>query len=130
MARIKRLTDADYRHLLEFRTELRGFLAWSEEQAHREGLTPAQHQLLLAVRGHPGPDYPTVGDVATSLFLKHHSASGLVDRAVASGDLRRRRDREDHRVVRLEITRSGSSKLARLSRRHLEELGRLRRGIF
>lgn len=117
-------SDADYRRLLELRTELRRFLHWSEEEAKREGLTPAQHQLLLAVRGHAGPQEPTVGDVAETLLLRHHSATGLVDRTVQAGYLRRTRDPDDHRVVRLAVTRAGANKLARLSQRHLEELAR------
>ncbi len=125
-----RLSDRDYRRLLEFRTELRRFLQWSEEQAKALGLTAAQHQLLLAVRGHAGPPDPTVGDAADSLLLRHHSAVGLVDRAVDAGLVRRHRDADDHRVVRLRLTPLGTRKLAELSRRHLEELGRLRAGVF
>jgi DNA-binding MarR family transcriptional regulator len=123
------LTDRDYLHLLEFRTGLRRFLRWSEEQARTAGLTPAQHQLLLAVRGHPGPDAATINDVAESLLLRHHSATELVDRTVAGGWLRRVRDAEDHRVVRLELTVGGRRTLARLSALHLEELAQLRGGI-
>jgi len=125
----RELTDRDYEHLLEFRTGLRRFLRWSEEQARTAGLTAAQHQLLLAVRGHPGPDAATVGDVAESLLLRHHSATELVDRTVAAGWLRRVRDTDDHRVVRLELTVGGRRTLARLSALHLEELTALRRGI-
>jgi len=126
----RQLSDADYRRLLEFRTELRRFLHWSEEEAKREGLTTAQHQLLLAVRGHPGPQPPTVGDVAEALLLRHHSATGLVDRTVQAGYLCRTRDHADQRVVRLAVTRAGANKLARLSQRHLEELNRLRQGVL
>ena len=125
----RELTDRDYEHLLEFRTGLRRFLRWSEEQARTAGLTAAQHQLLLAVRGHPGPDAATVGDVAESLLLRHHSATELVDRTVAAGWLRRVRDTDYHRVVRLELTVGGRRTLARLSALHLEELTALRRGI-
>jgi hypothetical protein len=50
-------TDADYRHLLEFRTGLRRFLRWSEDQANAQDLTAAQHQLLLAIKGHPSHTY-------------------------------------------------------------------------
>jgi len=124
------LADADYELLLRLRTDLRRFLHWSEEQAQAEGLTAAQHQLLLAIRGHPGPGAPTVSDVADALLLRHHSATGLVDRAVLAGWVKRTRDRDDHRAVRLSITRSGAAKLALLSRRHLQELERLQRGIF
>src|SRR5690349_1571259 len=75
------LGDDDYRRLLELRSGLRRFLRWSEQAAQSAGLTPAQHQLLLAVRGHDDPRGPTVGDVAEHLLLRHHSAVGLIDRA-------------------------------------------------
>jgi DNA-binding MarR family transcriptional regulator len=124
------LTDSDYQHLLRFRTELRRFHRWSEEQAQTEGLTAAQHQLLLAVRGSAEPDGATIGEVADALLLRHHTATELVDRAESAGLLRRERDRDDHRVVRLRITRNATAKLARLSRQHLDELARLRAGIL
>jgi DNA-binding MarR family transcriptional regulator len=127
---IDRLTNRDYERLLEFRTEIRRFLQWSEEQAKALGLTAAQHQLLLAVRGHRGNRDPTVGDVAESLLLRHHSAVGLVDRAVEAGLVRRKGDTDDRRVVRLTLSPLGTRKLADLSRRHLEELTRLRAGVF
>jgi DNA-binding MarR family transcriptional regulator len=111
--------------LLEFRTGLRRFLRWSEEQAHAVGLSPAQHQLLLAIRGHPDARGPTIGDVAEQLLLRHHSAVGLVDRAEAAGLVRRRQDREDHRIVRLHLTARGAEKLRRLTASTLEELARL-----
>ena len=60
------LSDDEYRELLTFRTALRRFLHWSEEQATALGITPAQHQLLLAVRGHGGTAAPTIGDIAYS----------------------------------------------------------------
>jgi DNA-binding MarR family transcriptional regulator len=119
------ITDADYERLLEFRIGLRRFLHWSEEQATAAGLTPMQHQLLLAIRGHPDPRGPTIGEVAEMLLVRHHSAVGLVDRAEALGFVRRRPDRDDQRIVRLGLTASGSRRLGRLSARHLEELSRL-----
>jgi DNA-binding MarR family transcriptional regulator len=125
-----RLTDRDYQRLLGFRTELRRFLHWSEEQAEDLGITAAQHQLFLAVRGHPDRRGPTVGDVASSLLLRHHSAVGLVDRAAEAGLIRREHDVDDHRSVRLRLTTDGARKLARLSRRHLEELDRLKQGAL
>jgi DNA-binding MarR family transcriptional regulator len=121
----ERLVDDDYRRLLFLRTGLRRFLRWSEEQAREVGLTPAQHQLLLAVRGHEGDIGPTIGDVAHALLLKHHSAVELVQRAEAAGLLARVSDREDGRVVRLLLTRRGKLALERLSSLHVEELERL-----
>jgi DNA-binding MarR family transcriptional regulator len=125
-----RVSDVDYQRLLAFRTQLRRFVHWSEEQAEAIGITPAQHQLLLAVRGADDRRGPTVGDIASLLMLRHHSAVGLVDRAADAGLVRRVQDRSDHRVVRLRLTADGARKLARLSRRHLEELERLRTGAL
>ena len=121
----RRLKTSDYRHLLEVRTGLRRFLHWSEEQARSAGLTPAQHQLLLAVRGHPGDRPPTIGDLADHLLMQHHGAVQLVDRAAAAGLVTRERDGADHRVVRLTLTPEGSRILESLAARHLDELRRV-----
>ena len=125
VASAHRIDDADYQRLLEFRAGLRRFLHWSEEQAQAAGVSPAQHQLLLAIRGHPDSRGPTIGDVAEYLLLRHHSAVELVDRAVTAGLVRRRQDRDDHRVVRLQLTARGAEKLRRLTAVTLEELNRL-----
>lgn len=117
--------DSDYRRLLQFRTGLRRFLHWSAQQAESAGLTPAQHQLLLAIRGHEDSRGPTIGDVASYLFLRHHSAVGLVDRAESAGLVERTEDQDDRRVVRLRLTGKGEAILAGLARVHMEELRRL-----
>jgi DNA-binding MarR family transcriptional regulator len=119
------MRQSDYARLLAFRTDLRRFLHWSEEQARAAGITPAQHQLLLAVKGHVGPAGPTIGEVADSLFARHHSVVELVDRAERSGYVRRVGDATDHRVVHLELTEQGEDLIRRLSKAHLEELERL-----
>jgi DNA-binding MarR family transcriptional regulator len=119
------LTDRDYERLLRLRTDLRRFLRWSEEKAAAAGLTPMQHQLLLAVRGHTGHDGPTVGDLADSLLLRHHSVVGLLDRAEDAGLVRRRTDRADRRVVRVALTATGRRRLASLTAEHVVELRRV-----
>lgn len=116
------LSDADYRGLLSFRTELRGFLLWSEQAAARAGLTPALHQLLLAVRGHAGDQAPSVGDVAAALHMRHHSAVELAQRAESAGLLTRERDAADHRRMRLELTQLGERQLEPLTREHLPQI--------
>ena len=125
MAPRQQLTDDDYQRLLELRTTLRRFLRWSADQAEAAGLTPAQHQLLLAVRGHPHPEPPTIGELAEHLLLRHHSTVQLVDRAEAGGWVARARDEADHRVVRVSLTRAGERILASLAAEHLEELRRI-----
>lgn len=119
------MRQSDYTRLLAFRTDLRRFLHWSEEQARAAGITPAQHQLLLAVKGHADPAGPTIGELADALFARHNSVVELVNRAEGSGYVHRVRDVEDHRVVRLQLTDQGEELIRRLSKAHLEELERL-----
>ena len=118
--------DRDYRTLATFRHALRVFLRFSEDAARTEGLTPNQHQLLLAIRGFSGADAPTIGDAAASLQLQHHSVVELVDRAVDAGLVTRRVDPNDRRRQRLALTAKGARTLARLSAAHREELRRFR----
>ena len=119
------LDQPQYERLLAFRMGLRRFLHWSAEQAAAAGLTPARHQLLLTIRGHPSSGGPTISDVARALMIRHHSAVELVDRAVAAGLVERRQDPDDSRAVRLRLTEDGSGRLAGLATLHLEELRRL-----
>src|SRR5450755_3053739 len=101
----------DYQRLLEFRTGLRRFLRWSEQQARTQDLTAAQHQLLLAIKGHPGTVAPSIGEVADYLLLRHHSAVGLIDRAEAKGLVTRTPDPERRSTVRLTLTDDGARRL-------------------
>jgi uncharacterized protein YeaO (DUF488 family) len=119
------LEDADYQRLLRLRTSLRQYLHWSEQQAHAVGLTPAHHQLLLAIRGHDDPRGPTIGDVAGYLLLRHHSTVELAQRVGALGLIERVADPDDGRVVRLKLTGKGAAALEKLASLHLEELSRL-----
>ena len=123
------LQDQDYRLLLGFRTDLRRFLRWSEQRAAEVGLTPMQHQMLLAVRGTPDLRGPTIHDLAEALLLRHNSAVELVDRAERAGLVRRATDPGNRRVVRLRLTALGSRRLGELSEAHLEEIKRLRTAL-
>jgi DNA-binding MarR family transcriptional regulator len=119
------LTQADFEHLLRLRTGLRRFLRWSEEQARTAGLTSAQHQLLLAIRGHPGDVSPTIGEIADYLVLRHHSAGELIDRAEAAGLVTRSPDPRNGTQVRVSLTDTGRATLTRLAETHLAELTHL-----
>ena len=90
----------------------------------RSELTPAQHQLLLAIRGHDGD--PTISEVAAHLLLRHHSAVELVDRAERAGLVERRADPDSRRVVRLALSAEGEARLAALTAAALDELAQLR----
>jgi DNA-binding MarR family transcriptional regulator len=122
---MRQLTREDYENLLAFRTSLRRFLHWSQTQARAVGLTPTQHQLLVAIKGHPGGQGPTVGDLAGYLMLRHHSAVELVDRAEAGGLVERWADSDDGRVIRVRLTAEGRQRLDKLVPSHLDELQHL-----
>jgi DNA-binding MarR family transcriptional regulator len=116
---------AEYRALARFRFALRVFLRFSEDAARAVGLTPNQHQLLLAVRGHAG-EPPTITEVAEWLQLRHNSTVELVDRVVEAGLLERQVDDRDRRRQRLVLTDHGEELLRSLSTSHREELRRFR----
>jgi DNA-binding MarR family transcriptional regulator len=115
----------DFENLLRFRVTLRRFQRWSEDQAAAAGLTPTQHQLLVAIKGHPGPQPPAIREIAEYLMLQSHSAVGLVDRAEAAGVVRREPDADDGRVVRVRLTGIGDHLVIDLTKAHLAELYKL-----
>ncbi len=116
------LTPQDFENLLEFRVTLRRFQRWSEEQAQAAGMTPGQHQLLVAVKGHRENRPPTVGDLAGSLLLRPHSAVELVNRAEAAGLVERTHDQGDGRVVRVSLTGKGDRMVTMLTQASLDRL--------
>jgi DNA-binding MarR family transcriptional regulator len=118
--------DAEFVRLLEFRDGLRRFLRWSEDQAKAVGLTPSQHQLLLAVRVWEGGASPSTSDLADELQLKLHSVVELAQRAEAAGLVERSVDPVDGRRQLVSLTPLGSKKLASLSLLHRDELRRFR----
>src|ERR1700736_5304245 len=119
------LTQRDFERLLEFRVTLRRFQRWSEDQAKAAGLTHVQHQLLVAIKGHPGGQPPSVGDLAGYLLLRPHSAVELVDRAEAARLVERSPDGDAGRGVRVRPTAEGDRILQKLTRAHLERLHEL-----
>jgi DNA-binding MarR family transcriptional regulator len=120
----KRATSraVDYVALAEFRYQLRKFLAFSEAAAQKAGLTPQQHQALLAIKGFSGPEPISVGDLARFLLIRHHTAVELMDRITKLGLLSRIVDADDGRRVLVKLTKKGEQKLRTLSKIHFEEL--------
>lgn len=119
------LSDADYVALADFRHALRRFQAFSEQHAAACGLTPQQHQTLLAIRAAPGAS-ASIGYLADRLILKPHSASGLVVRLEALGLVERRSSADDRRRAVVGLTAKAQALLERLSAIHREEIVRLR----
>lgn len=123
------LSKREYVALAHFRADLRRFLRFVEAGAREAGLTPQQHQLLLAIRGCPDRDWAGVGDLAASLQVRHHTAVELVDRCVGLGLVRRAVEPDDRRRVHVHLTPKGLRKLERLTRSNRRELEGLRRAL-
>jgi len=119
------LTDADFATLSNFRYALRRFLAFSADAAAAAGLTPQQHQALLAIRGGGGHEL-LVGALAERLMLRPHSATELVDRMEKLDLVSRAPGEEDRRQVAVRLTPKGQQLLNGLSEAHRAELRRLR----
>lgn len=122
-----RLSKTDFETLSEFRYQLRRFLRFSEEAAQAEGLTPLQYQLLLHIRGFPGRDWASVGELAERLQAQHHGVVALINRCESSGLVERRPAEHDRRQVQVHLTAQGEKSLNRLAHLHRDELESLSR---
>jgi DNA-binding MarR family transcriptional regulator len=118
------LSLGQYRDLAEFRMRIRQFLHFSEASAREHGLEPQQHQLLLTLHGLPEGVRPTIGELATRLFIQPHSAVELVNRLANTGAVVRSPGPQDKREVWVVLTTLGRATLRRLAVAHRTELER------
>lgn len=123
------LSASDYERLADFRYALRQFQAFSEQAARQAGLTPQQHQALLAIKGAQAREGTSVGDLAQRLLLRHHSAVELVDRLVQAKLVTREEASADGRKVMLLLTDDAEAILLSLSAEHMAELRRVGPGL-
>jgi len=127
--RPKTLAKADYEALSEFRYQLRRFLRFSEDAAQSEGLTPLQYQLLLHIKGYPGREWATVGELAERLQTQQHGVVALVSRCEAAELVTRSASAVDRRQVEVRLTSKGDTCLRRLAELHHKELQSLSGGF-
>lgn len=116
------MTKADYELLSEFRYQLRRFMRFSEDAVQAEGMTPLQYQLMLHIKGYPGRQWATVGELAERLQAQHHGVVALVTRCESAGLVRRVPGSVDRRQVEVHLTKAGDRCIARLARLHRTEL--------
>src|ERR1035441_11056696 len=119
------LTAEDYRHLDEFRRQIRQFVSFSDLVARHAGIEPKQHQLLLSLKGLPADVKPTIGELASRLFIKHHSTVELVNRLADAGLVVREQGKHDRREVLIRMTAAGAALLRKLSLVHRSEKRRV-----
>jgi DNA-binding MarR family transcriptional regulator len=122
------LSKAEFEALAHFRYQLRRFLRFSEEVTRKRGVTPLQYQLMLQIKGFPGREWASVGELAERLQAKHHGVVSLISRCEAAGLVTRRLSRGDLRLVEVELTSKGEKVLQKLAQLHRAEhlsLGKL-----
>lgn len=116
------LDKADFEKLSAFRFQLTRFLRFSERAAKQAGMMPLQYLLLLHLRGYPGRDWATVGELAARLQASAHGTAALVSRCEAQGYVERTRSKTDLRCVEIRLTRKAKAVLNRVAALHREEL--------
>lgn len=121
MPKTKPISKQEYEALAAFRYAIRQFLRVREEAARAVGITPQQHQALLAIKGFPERDHVSIGELAERLQVRHHSAVGLVDRLESQGFVSRTHG-EDRRFVYVSLTEKGESVLHQLTAPHRDEI--------
>jgi DNA-binding MarR family transcriptional regulator len=123
------LSKSDFAALSEFRYQMRRFEHFSENAVQAAGITPLQYLLLLHVKGFPGREWATVGELAERLQAKQHGVVALVTRCETAGLVERRTNQQDRRRVEVHLLPAGETILTRLAEIHRAELRALQ-GVF
>lgn len=123
------LAKTDFEQLSEFRYQMRRFERFSERAAQAEGITPLQYLLLLHVKGYPGREWATIGELAERLQAQHHGVVALVSRCETLDLVKRKVSETDRRQVEVHLQKAGETVLVRLAALHRAELKSLQ-GAF
>ena len=107
--------------LSEFRYRLRRFLRFSEQVTRRHGITPLQYLLLLHIKGFPGRNWATVGELAERLQAQHHGVVALISRCEKLGWVAREQGKTDRREVEVHLTASGERMAVQMAQLHRDE---------
>lgn len=78
------MSKTDFEKLAHFRYQLRRFLRFSEDVTRKQGVTVLQYLLMLQIKGFPGREWATVGELAERLQAKQHGVVSLVSRCEAA----------------------------------------------
>ena len=120
------MSKAQFTALSDFRSHLAGFLRFSERASRAAGIMPTQYLMLLHVRGFPGRDWATVGELAERLQSSPHGTTALIGRCARLKLVDKRRSAGDARRVEIHLTARGQRLVERIAERHREELQSLR----
>lgn len=116
------LEKHDFEVLADFRYQIRKFERFSEQVTRQHGITPLQYLLLLHVKGYPGRNWATVGELADRLQTQQHGVVALISRCEKLGFVERRRSEEDRRCIEIHLLKEGEKVLTKLALLHRTEL--------
>jgi DNA-binding MarR family transcriptional regulator len=125
----KALSKGDFEILSDFRYQMRRFERFSENAVQAEGITPLQYLLLLHIKGYPGRNWASVGELAERLQAKHNGVVALISRCEILELVQRRPSSNDRRQVEVHLLEAGERILTRLAALHRSELKTLH-GVF
>lgn len=116
------LEKQEFELLADFRYQIRKFLRFSENVTRKAGITPLQYLMLLNIKGYPGRDWATIGELAERLQAQHHGVVALVSRCEKQGFVERRRSSEDRRCIEVRLLPKGEEYVTMLAGEHRKQL--------
>jgi len=116
------LTKTEFESLSEFRFQIRRFERFSENAVKAFGITPLQYLLMLHIKGYPGREFASVGELAERLQASSHGMVALVTRCEALGLVQRRQNENDRRQSDVHLLKKGEALLTKLAALHRAEL--------
>ncbi len=116
------MAKQDFETLADFRYQIRRFLRFSEQLTRKAGITPLQYLMLLNIKGYPGREWATIGEIAERLQAQHHGVVALVSRCEKMGFVERRRSTEDRRRIEVRLLAKGEEYVERLANAHRVQL--------
>jgi DNA-binding MarR family transcriptional regulator len=116
------MAKQDFETLADFRYQIRKFLRFSEQVTRKAGITPLQYLMLLNIKGYPGREWATIGEIAERLQAQHHGVVALVSRCEKMGFVERRRSTEDRRRIEVRLLAKGEEYVERLANAHRVQL--------
>ncbi len=114
------LSDVDYAALANLRYRIRKFRQFSTKAAEKLGLSPQQHQALLAIKGLGSGEQMSVSTLAARLFVPAASAAELTRSLEGRGYVTIEVKQRRRTIVRL--TDKAEEIMRRLTPAHLYEI--------
>jgi DNA-binding MarR family transcriptional regulator len=117
------LLPDDYEALANFRYAMRKFMSFSKQALATEArMTTEQYEALLALKAFSGAIGLTIKELSERLQVRHNTTVSLVDRLENLGLVRRAPGVADRRRVYVQLTGSGSRRLAKVAALHRQEM--------